>query len=87
MTAHVYAGDLYCPLCTQVIKDVAAQDGYVPEDPDDVCTYDSEDYPQPVPAHLLDGYAGTRCGSAEECEGAEELADGSRVGAVVVPAW
>ena len=42
----IYCADMWCDECTEKIKEDHARDGFVPNDPDDQHTYDSDEYPK-----------------------------------------
>lgn len=42
----IYCANMYCDECTEKIKEDHAKDGFVPDDPDNQYTYDSDEYPK-----------------------------------------
>lgn len=46
MNVYVYQAALYCEDCGDEIRRDLDREGSAPEDPDDECSYDSDDYPK-----------------------------------------
>ena len=73
---------MFCDSCGRAIRKQIRREGHAPADPQDECSYDSDEYPK---------YAGDsgeadcpqHCGAAEECLEAIELPSGRKVGASV----
>ena len=43
MLAYIYAADLWCNDCGEMIREQITREGHAPEDPNDEYTYDSDE--------------------------------------------
>jgi len=68
MKAFIYCADVYCEACGEDIRRRLTEEGKAPAEPDDECTYDSDDFPK---GPYKDGGGKSdspqHCGSGEDC--------------------
>ena len=82
MNVYIYAADVYCEDCGKEIRDCLIEEGKAPADPDDECSYDSDEFPKgPYPDGGGESDCPEHCGSGADCVNAIKLSDGTKIGA------
>lgn len=75
---YIYQADLYCDDCAHDIMEQLKKAGKGPKDPEDLYSYDSNDYPKYVRKEESD--CPEHCAAGEDCLNVEILSDRSKVG-------
>lgn len=78
----IYQADCWCDSCAEWIKTNLAFENKVPDDPDNERTYDSGEWPKYMPEDE-ESDTPQHCAALAKCLEAEELSDGSKVGALL----
>ena len=82
MGVYIYAADIYCEDCGEVIRERITEEGHAPADPWDECSYDSDEFPKgPYPDGGGEADCPQHCGAGSDCLNAIELSDGTKIGA------
>ncbi len=84
MNAYIYQADVYCEACGADIRAraIANRSPFVPADPDDETSYDSDEFPKgPYPDVGGEADFPQHCASGPECLDALELDSGHTLGA------
>lgn len=77
--SYIYQANVWCNDCAAAISARLRREGLAPEDPDDECAFDSDEYPKRADD---DDEADTpqHCAAGEHCINAIELPSGEKVG-------
>ena len=76
----IYQADVWCDSCADEIRDRIADEGFAPEDPDDECSYDSDEYPKYM-GDNEESDTPMHCVAGEECLECWTLPSGRKIGA------
>lgn len=68
MNVYMYAADLWCEDCGAKIIDELTAEGNAPEDPEDECSFDSDDFPKgPYPNGGGESDSPNHCAAGSDC--------------------
>jgi hypothetical protein len=82
MKVYIYCADIYCEDCGERIRQELIASGKAPDDIDDECSYDSDEFPKgPYSDGGGESDCPQHCACQAECINAIELSDGWKVGA------
>jgi len=77
--SYIYAADLWCDDCGESIRNDIIAEGNAPADPDDECSYDSDEFPKGCDG-TSEADCPNHCGAHEDCINAITLSDGTKIG-------
>lgn len=80
---YMYQAALWCDSCANEIKGRLTREGKAPEDPDDDTSFDSDEFPKYVGTTGGESDTPDHCDAGADCLEAEELSDGTKVGALL----
>ena len=79
---YIYQADLWCNSCGKAIRKRLRGEGNAPDNPQDECSYDSDEYPKFV-CNPGEADCPQHCGAGEDCLEAIELPSGRKIGALL----
>lgn len=77
---YMYQADLWCDCCGKQICEDITKEGKAPADPDDECSYDSDEYPKSCAGLSDEADSPQHCAAGAECLEPFEL-NGEKYGA------
>jgi len=77
--AYIYAADIYCDSCGEVIRKRITEEGKAPSDPYKEWSYDSDEFPKRA-GDDEESDGPINCAAGEECLEAETLPSGHKIG-------
>lgn len=81
--AYSFQAALWCDACGEALRVKLTAEGKAPEDPNDLYSYDSDDFPKGPDPDNDPSDSPNHCDAGPECLTALELGDGTKVGAIV----